>query len=39
MAQIVASCATIHSPGLGGWIEHEDKAKRDSILKGIEVLR
>ena len=39
MAQIVATCATIHSPGLGGWIEHEEESKRASILKGLEVLR
>lgn len=39
MAEIVATCATIHSPGLGGWIEHEDETKRMSILKALDVLR
>lgn len=39
MAQIVAACATTHSPGLGGWIEHEDEAKRTCVLKGLEALR
>ena len=39
MARIVAACATTHSPGLGGWIEHEDEPKRNSVLQGLEVLR
>ncbi|MEA2936852.1 MAG: hypothetical protein QOC56_356 [Alphaproteobacteria bacterium] len=39
MATIVASCATIHSPGLTGWIEEEEEPKRHSILAGIERLR
>ena len=39
MAQIVAACATIHSPGLTGWIEQEEEPKRHSILQGMERLR
>ncbi|MCC6472151.1 MAG: hypothetical protein IT514_00255 [Burkholderiales bacterium] len=39
MARIVAACATTHSPGLGGWIEHEDEAKRTCVLAGLEILR
>jgi aromatic ring-opening dioxygenase catalytic subunit (LigB family) len=39
MAQIVAACATIHSPGLTGWIDQEEEPKRRSILQGMERLR
>lgn len=39
MAQIVATCATTHSPGLGGWIEHEEEPKRKAILNALDVLR
>jgi protocatechuate 4,5-dioxygenase beta chain len=39
MASIVAVCATIHSPGLTGWIDEEEEPKRRSILRGLDRLR
>lgn len=39
MATIVAACATIHSPGLTGWIDEEEPRKRDAILRGLQDLR
>lgn len=39
MAEVVAAFATIHSPGLTGWIEEEEEPKRTSIFRGLEILR
>lgn len=39
MAEIVAAFATIHSPGLTGWIEEEEESKRKVILDGLAELR
>lgn len=39
MAEIVAACATIHSPGLTGWIDEEEPHKREVILRALADLR
>lgn len=39
MAEIVAVCATIHSPGLTGWIDEEEESKRTAILSGLTEMR
>ena len=39
MAEVVAACATIHSPGLTGWIDEEEAPKRESIFRALATLR
>lgn len=39
MAQIVAVLATVHTPGLTGWIEEEEPQKRKNILAALAELR
>jgi hypothetical protein len=39
MAEIVAACATIHSPGLTGWIDEEEPLKRDAIFSALDALK
>ena len=39
MATIVAACATIHGPGMTGWIDQEEEPKRTNVLRGMEKLR
>jgi hypothetical protein len=39
MAEIVATCATIHSPGLTGWIDEEEAPKRDAIVNALADLK
>jgi hypothetical protein len=39
VAKVVAACATIHSPGLTGWIDEEEEPKRKSIFGGLDELK
>jgi aromatic ring-opening dioxygenase catalytic subunit (LigB family) len=39
MAEIVAVLATVHTPGLTGWIEEEEPRKRKNILGALAELR